>query len=354
MKKDIVSSIEKLKPKSQDYIDSIQINNLPHYFDMRLERRYEFFVHGVDHSFYREDSLLFVTNDIPFTPNQKKHIYSDSLKSLIDNNLCLPFILFIDGKAIPASKITIIKDCKYSYIYIEEVNVETTDIKCIMFYKGVKYSEGTSTTDNTLLAFDSEGLLLDEISLDASINIESVDSKIFIDTVYLEEDAHKHSIPHGYRAVKDCLIHFRNGLLMGNSSYEDLGYNAFSLDKKIDDRVISKVFCYLDGNVSVNNSDIVDETKVGTISEPLRKLYEPFLMKFSRNREYTANVSSALHNIMEYNSGLMNEVYKKRSNITSKTYTGEELGKLVGKQGYITMSRRLDDSLNHVMMFVNG
>lgn len=358
MKKDIVNSIEKLRPKSQNYIDNIQLNNLPHYFNMRLERRYEFFVHGVDHSFYREDSLLFVTNDIPFTPNQKKHIFSDSLKNLVDNNLCLPFILFIDGKAIPLSKIMIIKDCKYSYIYINEINIETEDIKCIMFYKGVKYTENTMSSGKTIMSFNEEGLLVNEEGMEVSMNIEAVDSKIYHETLSLQHGViQKHKIPNGYRAVNDCLIHFKDGLLIDNSTYIDHGYNSFSLLNNLfyDSKVVTKVFCYVDGNVEVNNSSIVDKTTIGTVTEPLNKLYNPFNLNFSRHKEYGVNVTDALFNIMDYNSGLMNDVYANRSNIISKTYSGSGLKKLVNDKGYITMSRRIGESLdNFVMMFVNG
>ena len=159
MKKNIIDSIENLKHNTYSSIKNIQIANIPFLCKLNLERRYVFDIHGFKHPLYNENSLAYVCSNIPYTPNQSRHEFCDTLDNLVKSKEVHPFLLFLNHEFVKWSNIIILKDCKYSYIILPnfDYNNEVTTEECIVIPQYVEYTESTQIiTDHTIFAFDSE------------------------------------------------------------------------------------------------------------------------------------------------------------------------------------------------------
>ena len=154
--KNIIDSIEKLKPYTNNSITNIRNANIPTLYELNLERRYSFSTHGFKHSHFSELSLVYLSNNIPFTTNQPRHTYADTLDNLVKSGEVLPFLLFFNHEFIKWSNILIIKDCKYSYLVVLDYSGEVYTKECIIIPQDVIYTEGSDTiSENTIFAFNS-------------------------------------------------------------------------------------------------------------------------------------------------------------------------------------------------------
>lgn len=369
MNNNIIDSIEKLKPYTNTSLIEMQKANIPSYYHMELDRRFSFDIHGVYHSMYREDCLLLISNHIPFAINQKRHVYADTLDKLVESDEVLPFLLFFNGAFIKWSDITIIKDCKYSYILINNVDIdEKYDIQTIIIPKSVKYEESSNIINmNTIFIFDEDGKSVNVTELGKQYTIIS---KLNSDDFYYTNGSinnntiAKVDLPDKLKLHKENIITFKDGLLY-NSEISLEGLNFFRIDKemtKIYD-IEYKVFYDLKCNESKDNlftirnkeyiELYIDKNK--SIPQYVKDLNKGFDFLYNRNRTYEENVFTSLKNIMSYNTSLLNDVYKSKSNIVSKIYKGKDIIPLIDNNGLYKFSKKIGDEFNNeVIIFVNG
>lgn len=375
MKKNIIDSIENLKHNTYSSIKNIQMANIPFLCKLNLERRYVFDIHGFKHPLYSEDSLAYVCNNIPYTPNQSRHEFCDTLDNLVKSKEVHPFLLFLNHEFVKWSNIIILKDCKYSYIILPDFDYdnEVTTEECIVIPQYVEYTENTQMmTDYTIFAFDSENNKLvtspEKGKTYTTINLLNFNEIYFEEGHLKYPDAiHRTKLDPECKLSDENLILFNNGYLC-NSFLEGevLPLNLFKVKniEMINSLSLDyKIFFFKKSNKSASNiQTIVNKKRLAKemainnkIPDHISKLNNKFDFRYNRDLSYEENVYNTLEYIMKYNSGLLNNVYKDKSNIISRVYTGTEINAKMDDNGYVTMSRRINsDTSSHVVIFKNG
>lgn len=359
----ILEVIEELRALSNQNIDNYLRVNVPTIFRtfscIRKESFYD--THRIlQGKFSLQDSTLLLSYDIPFSTYQNKTSYMERLDILVKNNYVYPFLFFVNGEFIKWSDIYIVKDCKYSYILLANHYVDGK-FEMVTLPKNVIYNELSKINNNTLFAFK------DGKFYNGGDNCITIDNKGF-DYYYYEEiklksDRIQHfAINPIYEMCEDNIIVFRNGLLY-TDNFEYYNLNMFSVDgNELDGEYYAKGFYYYKSNERQNNHEVImrkDKVIENTINLNSVPNYfsifkNKFNFSFSFKNTYEKNIMNALNYIMLYNSGLMNRYYKKVNKTRTRIYNGKELKALV-KNGYITMSRRMNGNINnYVMIFHNG
>lgn len=363
----IIDRVEELKYNTLTNIENIQKAKIPIIYELKLERRYSFNTHGFYHSAYDETWLLYVCRNLPFTPNQTRHVYADSLTNMVNNSEMRPFLLFIDNRFVKWSDIEIINDCKFSYILIKNnPNLMNPKCQCILLPDTITYRENSSNiNDNTIFAFDDYGNCSYNPQYNNYTIIDSTDKNLFHSVSLLEEGGKQLSdIDTKYKITKSNFIIFKNGLLDTSVNLVLHGLNVYSVNNNIlrGSQYMSKQFYYLDSNLSQDNitnpynkEAIIQRLQRSNIPEYVLQLANSFDFTFDKNLSYEENIDKAFIYIMTYNSSLMNEIYKESSNLESRIYKGKDLKLLMNERGYITMSRRLNSIHdNYPIIFHNG
>lgn len=363
----IADRVEELKYNTRTNIENIQKAKIPIIYELKLERKYSFNTHGFYHSAYDESWLLYVCTNLPFTPNQTRHVYADSLTNMVNNKEMRPFLIFIDNKFVKWSNIEIINDCKFSYILIKEnKKLETPKCECILLPDNITYKENSSTVnENTIFAFNDNGICSYKPQANNFTIIDSKDKNLFYDVTILQEGKKQLStIDTKYKITKSNFIIFKNGFLDTSVNLVIHGLNVYSVNDNVlyGNQYMSKQFYYLDSNLSCDNitnpydrEAVIARLEREEIPEYILQLANDFDFTFDRNMTYEQNVEKAFLYIMMYNSSLMNEIYKESSNIESRIYKGSDLKLLANEFGYITMSRRLNSVYdNYPIIFHNG
>lgn len=372
--KNIIDSIEDLKCYTNSSISNIQSANIPSIYKLNLERRYSFITHGFTHNVMQYSGLIYVSNNIPFSINQIRHTYSGTLEELVKSNEVMPFLIFVNKEFVKWSEIIIVKDCKYSYIIFPNIKYDTEiySIECILIPRDVKYKENTkSVKAESIFIFDKDNKAVTEtVQGEKYTTISLLNTKdIYYENKLIKNPAkiQKVDLDMDNHIAKDNLIIFCNGYLA--NSFIDLniiGLNLFEIDNggyHKNNKLEYKLFYYNKSNKtkehinSINNKKSLVEEIMNTnqVPEFISQLNEKFDFKYNRKKSYEENIFNSLNYIMNYNSSLLNNVYKEKSNIVSRLYKGKDIISKMDFKGYVTMSRRVDgDSSSHVIIFKNG
>lgn len=364
----IINRVEELRYNTLANIENIQKAKIPVLYNLELERRYSFNTHGFYHSAYDETWLLYVCKNLPYNPNQTRHVFADKLENMVNNDEIKPFLLFIDNKFVKWSDIEIISDCKFSYILIKNnINLHNPKCECILLPENIEYKENSNKiSKDAIFIFDSNGLCTHEtIQNEFYTTINLKDTNIFSATSILKEGKKQKSlIDNDFKISNSNFIFFRNGLLETSVDVEVHGLNVFSVNKNKfqGNQYICKQFYYTESNKSKDNITnpcnrdmVVQRLSSYEIPDNIVKLAESFDFSFDKNLEYEENIKRALAYIMSYNTSLMNDIYKQMSNIESRVYKGRDLKLLMDETGYISMSRRINGNMNNYpIIFQNG
>ena len=364
----IVDRVEELRYNTLTNIENIQRAKIPIIYKLELERRYSFNTHGFYHSAYDETWLLYVCRNLPYNPNQIRHVFADSLENMVNNKEIKPFLIFIDDKLVKWSDIQIINDCKFSYILIKNnENLYNPKCECILLPENIIYKENSNqVTDNTIFIFDNQGLCVYNTVEDHLYTIIDLkDKNVFSNTSILEEGKKQQGlIDNDFKITNSNFIIFRNGFLESTAEINIHGLNVYSVNKNTfyGNEYICKQFYYTESNKCKDNitnpcnrNAVVQRLSNDNTPDYIVKLAESFDFTFDKNLEYEENVKRALIYIMTYNSSLMNDIYKQTSNLESRIYKGSDLKLLMDETGYVSMSRRINGTMNNYpVIFHNG
>lgn len=362
--KNIIQSIEELRPLSNNLIDNNLRVNVPTKvkFDYIKKNKFNDTHRLLKGAFSLQDCTLLLTYDIPFNSNKINVSYMDTLNNLIRKNMIYPFLFFINRVFINWSNIYIIKDCRYSYILLPKHKEIDAKYEMILIPKNIKYDEmGIYDPEKTLFSF-YDGYLYTGIERCTTIDKADV-CDFYYEEIKLQSNVIQHFKMGPEREMADDnIIIFKDNKLYTDNLINH-GFNMFSVDDNIlKGDYIAKGFFYYKSNVRVNNNKVImnkdrvvkEITKNNSIPKYYDLFKDKFNISFNINNTYENNIIESLYNIMSYNSNLMNRVYKKENKTLSKIYTGKEL-RLLSKKGKINMSRRINNSIhNYVMIFHNG
>jgi hypothetical protein len=320
------------------------------------------------------DHLLFLAENLPFTMQLTEHMLVEGFQSLVDRKALLPILIFINGRLIKWSRITVVNNCKYSYLLIKDmIEREHYRINAIILPSTSVCRETAYVNSKTRFVFAPlTGAYTDNPDVNEKyITVDIPDPDIY----YEEVDVVAHhkfrfeNIDESYKLTTDTMFVFSHGDIVGGADFgiKSHGMNIFSLaGEPILDGGVAKVFYTTFANLSKdglmkipNRAQMITEIFQHGTDAPdyIKDLRVPFDFFHKRTKTYDDNLTKSLEYIMKYDSSLMNEIYKGRSNIVTRQYTGAQILALkqTGDNDYIRMSRRIGDSNdNYVMIFHNG
>lgn len=372
MDKCITDQVEELKYSTSTNLKQISLGRIPTEIEISMIRKYSYMIHGKYYSMYKGDSMLFVVKGLPYTPYQKRHTFQDTLYNLVRTQEIYPFLLFLDGKFIKWSDIMIIKDCKYSYILVSGFMRDECKINTILIpnINTVTYTESDKSPTNKLFTFDNNGKFVTEYESGTGYTtIDINDNDLILDKNKARVNTKvKSNIGYDYKVNPENLFIFKDGLFTPHDKYFKIyGLNVFSI-RNLEDTTDRSEFLYLnfyykksnavlDNDHTIINKDNVTNEMIAAngARKYLGILNQPFDFEFEKVYSYDRNINEALDYIMGYNPNLMNGMYKKISNVVVRQYTGKELLNLKAKNGYVTMSRRIDGCMDtYLIIFKNG
>lgn len=360
----VKDKIEELKHYDYDTLDNYQKSKLPSVGKLKVEKIEMLNFHGTVYSQYKSGCLLYIVHNLPYI-NRRTHAFATTINELVDREEMCPILIFANGRLIKWSDITIISDCKYSYIFIQNIDRSRKyTLTFISFPFKVKYNENVSDkNNNSLFKFNSEGRCISKVSGKCTtVDIPSVHNNILYDTKVMKLNEIYNYPDVNHQLCDDNFIIFRNGLLNMDYSIEYRGLNAFQINKgNIETNSRYYIFYYYDNNNSLNhlyhnitNKDYASkELLKDKLNKEVNKFNKDFKLSYDKNLSYEENLNNALDYIMKYNSILMDDLYKSLSTIVSKVYSGKQI-RLKSVNRYCTLTRYIDNECCEIMIFVNG
>lgn len=293
------------------------------------------------------------------------YVYLDNMINAHKTQKVQPFMLFINGRFIKWSNITVVRDYDDVWLVVNNIDsdtvLSTVDIIYIPFI--VEYVEYKAyNTNNTLIfRFDEDGT---EGGNDIFIStpekhIKVLDYKsngigVLNKTIGVDKSV---------KLSSDNVVTFDNGIL--NRKFDILTRNLslLTINNGVAVKGLTyKVFYSLYSNSNIANIVIPDGTdylinnqKGSVVNKKLdiAKLEEDFNMQFSKNLTYESNTQINIKSMFKYNQGLFDDLYKAKSNVYTLSKTGAEM-KALTVNGVVRLNAILSDNECHALIFLNG
>lgn len=367
--------VDELRHHTLGMINNIQIAGVPTVYDIQPTQVYRYTFEGNEYPIREWGTLVFSCLNLPFTKHECIHRpYIDSLINMIEEKELRPVIFFINGKAIPWSKCTIIRDWSYNYLMISDIDIEdSTRLDCIIIPNSVKYGEDNKVLPKedriTNFLFDAEGKITQDIDK-VTMRVEIVDPNIVGEHKYYTDNNYI-EVPNKYTQVasEQNIIIFENGLLNPNGKYymTNHGRDIFTYKTGEDNSNVEyKTFYWIKANdyygslYKIPNWPLVtdyciDDALDKTHHNEIDNFNTPFDFKMYREKTYSENVAQAVEYIMNYNMFLLIDYYKDEVNVRSYVYTGAQLIEKVPQDGgWLVVPRaRKSGYDDYVMVFKN-
>ena len=362
--------IEDLKHHTQSILTNIQDSKCPSYYDLKAISVSEYSYDA--NTLYINENGMFVLlcKNLPFVKKKPyKPLNIRSMADMVEDETIHPFLLFLNGKVIKWSDMTIVRDWHESFIIIENSKEnKITNIDCIVYPCAIHYGEDSNIDDNndTGLYFDKDGLFTTNPSK-IKIRMEVLDTDIVSTTQYMNDNKNyiELDLEKNKLSTERNIFIFNNGLFSSDNRYylQNTGYNIYGYGNEYKEATF-KTFFYIKGLDSKNiifkipNSDQVKEDAKNIISGSsdnyLYKMNQNFDFHFSRNKSYDRNISEAIDYISEYDISLLMNYYKKQSRFVTLTYTGKQVQER-SSNGLFTTTRFGHGKLDSfVIVFHNG
>ena len=386
MMKTVENTVEKLRLTTQSRLDQLQVECAPFLANdfVRIEENiYGYMNKGqLTRLSVEDDFRVFKVNGLRFIYKTKSKVpYSrrDWLKNMVDDRIVYPFLLFNNGRVIPWSNIEILRDYEYTYLFVyglkrhEEVKFDIIEFPC-----EVRYGED----DNILppdkrkiaLYFDAYHKLsnsdiikvrLEVIDPDIYAGLKTIDATSFIFNADLE---------FGHTMSDRAIIPFKNGILYpkGLQELQSKGWNNYAnMAATADDYYQYQYMVFSSTKVNkesshmyhhaidykFNNQRIKDfgRNKSVTYLDDLFKLTR-FNFTLDPAKDFKQNMSDALDYIVGYDANLLDEAYRKETNVFCDQYMGYDLlNRARENGGVMTISRKRCGKFDSfLIIYVNG
>lgn len=363
--------VDKLRHHTTHMIRDMQEAKSPTYFNLGATKRYSYIYDGYEYPLRVSATQIFMCKNIPFIKKKTptKSIYIEKLDKLIANEMITPFMLFLNGRAIKWSNVTVVNDWNFVYLIITNSKDESEKLEAVMFPCTIRYGEDNNilSSNKKNMYFTSEGVLTNDTS-NIGIRVEILDKEVNGTEKILSSSTDYVEVPvsdtNQVSAVNNIFV-FEDGLFFGDSRFylDDHGKNIYTYARNT--KPTCKVFYFNNANDSKNmiyslpnqpqaRENIVDKIE-NSSSVPTDNFMVPFDFKLSRDKSYLRNISEATRYILTYNMSLLVDYYRDQSNIKSFTFTGERIKTLSAKNGgYLVMPRQMNNGcFDYIMVFKN-
>lgn len=387
--------INELRLRTDSAIGNMQINCCPMVKPIHINFQFSYWFEGYEYNLWEEFTQIYMVNELPFIyDNDWAKTYKAKLKDLVDNNVVFPFLLVINNRVIRWSDITIIKDLNYTYIRIDNIPDDVSDMANIIYFPayGIRYGEDDDiSTDENIkgMYFDRFGRLLDPKTMAP----EDIDIRVEIDNPNIYLGYANATIPYDANVAfvefpdydiakplypENVLVFNADGNFDGdalNSGYVPSktfcnGYFPFLQVNPTAFQDGVKFIClyytgFTDGASYIYNPDKEIDHKsfnekykelitYGLTTKPYVTMSSEFNFRLYREFTYETNITKAIAAIASYDYSLFADIFDKRSNVHSFTYTGKEFKALSDARDYVNYSRKHSDYISdYAIVFVN-
>ena len=364
---------DKLIHHTTHMIQDIQEAHIPVSYDLKTEKMFSFYFDCWEMPIRTLNTQVYLSHNLPWMRKQDSDsIFIDSMINLVEKEMIKPFLMFVDGRAIKWSNMTIVHNWEYDYIVISNIGHDSSSkykVDSILFPCLIRYGED----DNLLpieyesFLFDNKGRYIPEVSTDG-IRIEIIDPEVSGSTYKYDYNTTPYfQIKTEYNQIssdKNILIFEDNKFYSEGINYiTGHGNNIYTYDREAFAYI--KTFYYIKANDSKNlltklpHQTQVDKDIKTKLYDKLSNGYldnfkQQFDYSYSRKYSYNENVSRAIEYIMGYDMSLLNKYYIDQSNVRCYCYSGKDiLDRSI--DNYLEMPRDrkygLDD---YVVVFKNG
>lgn len=363
---------DKLIHHTTHMIEDMQEAHVPVSYDLKAQKMFSYYFYSVEIPIRTLNTQVYLCHNLPYMRKQDSDsIFIDSMANLVDKGTIKPFIMFIDGKAIKWSNMTIVHNWEYDYVVISNIDHDTSykyKVESILLPCLIRYGEDNNIlpTDCERFLFDKNGRYTSEVD-NEGMRIEIIDPNIYgntynwgLNTKYIKVESEYNQIS----SDKNILIFENNKFSSSNTDYiMDHGDNIYTYAKN--NFAVIKTFYYIKANDSKNilnklpNYDQVEEDTVSNVNSMANTYLDDFRnnkFDYSYNKKYSynENVSRAIEYIMGYDMSLLNKYYIDQANVRCYCYDGKDILKRTNGS-YLEMPRDrkygLDD---YVVVFKNG
>lgn len=305
----------------------------------------------------------------------KLRTFKDSkytMNYLVENEFIHPFLLFINGKFVKWSYISIVSnyDTYYLDIVINDINVfelykSVQSVEIISIPFNISYWEETAAiTTNTIFSFNNNGLLDISTPTVQIIKMSNIYYKNYVTSSNVS--GYPLLMDSNYKIFPENILVFKNGVPYTAASIEvtsdfltiDSGVNTNTLDFKLfynlnsnrSNELITKA-----ANQSLLETQIINRNNEEEYGDYLDIMETTFNITMDQLKSYNTNIEEALLKIVQYNFELLNSVYEESANLEIMSTTGLWVN-TNAVSNVLTISRRNKDANNegYIIMLVNG
>lgn len=396
--------VEELRHHTYDAIQDIQIAGTPQIYDVNAYKQFEYTFDGNKYINNTWGTQIFSCTNLPWDKRKCiAKIYIDSLANIIKKQEMRPIIFFLNGKAIPWSDCTIVRDWSYSYLLIKNHDPYETELSSIIFPCDIRYGEDNNVLDedqvNGYFYFDDEGKsLYFEDRENTAIRVEVIDRNVWgsptTETPFAPDGTSLFEVMNkqDQKASQRNLIVFEEGLLFPEARHYmmDKGKDVFEYIRTEPLDVMVKAFYWIKANAYYgleekpkNQALMLDlkydeaiyggptytgpeESNIAPLSyehqyyewapSPITVPYVPFNFRMKRSNTYEQNIADAVSYILQYDASLFKDYWKKLSIISTFVYDGEYIINRVPKDGgWLLMPRsRKSNFDDYIIVFRNN
>ena len=380
--KSAAEAVEKLRLAAQENVNHLQYELAPFLANkfVRFEEKDNDYVQNGQYARIpvMRDYRVFKVNGLRFFPkftNKKKYSRKDWLLNMVNDKVVYPFLLFINGSVVKWSRIELLRDYEYTYIMVHGLDMnEEIDFSIIEFPCNVRYGE-----DDDILPEDerSIGIYFDKygyITLgdDIRCRLEIIDDSIYAD--YQKITAEKPYISFEgldkHQTKPASVITFRDGVISPEET-ENLVYEGWNVYANLnpDDYGSRRYLTFYSTKtlpsanhehtpcIDIDYNRTYMKNYYGGGAQYIRQLLKlsEFNFTYDRDLSFSENVNNALNYIMSYDANLINEAYRKDTDVFVDHYTGKECKERAGKDNIMTVSRKRCGKFDaNLMVFRNG
>lgn len=371
----VVNTVESLIHNTTGRIRDVQSNLIPFFNKGTVKKVDAYRMFNVPYPVENENQTIILVSDLRFrdtaTPQKDRNVFKKSMMDLIDEEVILPFLLFVNNKFVKWSDIVIVNDVNYSYIIANNVyypEAEKIDILHIPF--NIFYSEENETNDfEVMFRFDDDGLLslIGNIVVSYNKNITDIHMDSFDAPLGNIKGEDVTEVKDEVKLFKENFILFKDGYLYNTADILIDPMNVITVDNgnskgMIEGRVFydsysnlpkNNVYQFHGTNYISNLFKDVQQNPEKDVPYYVTKLREDFDFDYDKTKSYSENISNSIKYIYSYNPQLLYPAFT--SPIVIRSWTGKQVKELVNDEGNLVMLRdKYNGHDTYVMPFLNG
>ena len=358
--KDIINRVERLKLYTTDNIKEISRGLIPEFIDTKW-KEVKSYIYDSERIYKIDRNQVWIQlQDLRYTIENNRKDQSVFIQNAQDA-VCKyrsinPFVFFINNIQIKLSKITIVRDIRYSYFLIEDSrfrdSVESVELIHIPF--NTHYTEERKwdqDNDRVIFRFNDDGITAPWGKVIYSTPLKDLiytTDTLSMDTSY--KNIELPGVDVNCKVYQDNFIFFKDKKLCKDIKIELNNLNMYTInDGEAMESEVQMLMFYRDViNRNISNLLIPDNTNylkriiTGDVSNDnidINRFNIDFNFKYDRNDKYEDNLKRGMKYLHQYRESLVNPIYEKRSIVRTLVYTGKEIKEKLDKNNNLNFLR---------------